>query len=67
MTEGGLAAASDLHCLPTSDIGDASIGRIIDRYSSPCYMPCGSFTPLAVLGTAPSDGCTDTVKRCGKC
>jgi hypothetical protein len=30
MTEGGLAADPELHCLPASDICDSSIGRIID-------------------------------------
>lgn len=38
MTEGRLTAASDLHCLPTADIGDVSIGRIIDQLISQCCI-----------------------------
>lgn len=55
----GLQPGSDLQRLPTSDIGDVSIGRIIDWYSLRCCVPCGSCVPASVLS---KDGRTSTYR-----
>jgi hypothetical protein len=34
MMEGGLAAASDLHCLPTFDIGDLCAPHVVSSIAS---------------------------------
>jgi hypothetical protein len=62
MTEGGLAADPDLHSLPTSDIGDLFIGRIINRYSSQCCMLRASCATLLLSSTALLESRGDSAK-----